>query len=90
MESILGPNWLKTLKIVPTATQSDARDQEYDLGKSFGPTGATNLGLTDKGCAIKGLVVCNGFGLTRSTVLPYVVINRLPQGMIPKAYIEIL
>ena len=60
--SVQTASYLKILKFVPTTAISDAGS-----GMPWPQTGATQshaqLGLPDKGHAIKGLVVCNNWDL---------------------------
>ena len=61
---MIGHDASKSLKVVPIVAMSDARYQQYEQGGMPWPqTGSTHyhaqLGLPDKGRAIKGLVICN-------------------------------
>ena len=58
-------SYQKTLKMVPTARYCQARDMN-SVGEYLGPLTGANyhhvlLGLSDKGRAINGLVVCWAF-----------------------------
>ncbi len=51
------PKLLKTLKVLPTAAMSDARTRSRSRGEKPSPLIGIQLGILDKGRAIKGLVV---------------------------------
>ena len=77
MGSILDP---KTLKVVPTDAMSDAQHLkcEYE-GLHWPQTGATqchaHLGLSEKGRAIKALVVCEDWDLEPLDLLNCLALN---------------